>query len=215
MLTYDDCLGLGGLTPEEVAVIARHEHLPEIAALEAGSWLRRTLQGKQVIRRMILDGVEEACERGDTERAARLRLVLHHFVEPDAGRPAPAEPVWHADGGEDATGTPHTRRFEDGVEYPMRALGLDTTTALWVRDRVEGHLAAMLRHLGLDGAAVQERFPSEMTSARMRCAACPESRRCRHFLDGRDGGEDPSAFCPNARLFDRMSTARPRPGNAP
>ena len=33
MLTYKDCLKLCGLTAEEIAAIARHEHLPEIVAL--------------------------------------------------------------------------------------------------------------------------------------------------------------------------------------
>jgi hypothetical protein len=33
MLTYDDCLALSGLTTEEVAAIAAHEHVPEIVAL--------------------------------------------------------------------------------------------------------------------------------------------------------------------------------------
>ena len=32
MITLEDCLGLCGLTEEEVLAIAEHEHLPEIAA---------------------------------------------------------------------------------------------------------------------------------------------------------------------------------------
>jgi hypothetical protein len=122
MLTYDDCLGLCELTPEEVAAIARYEHLPEIAALEMGSWLRRTLQGKQVIRRMILDEVKKACGRGDSEKPAQLQLVLHHFVEGHIGRPAPDNAIRHADGGEDASDAPRTERFQDEDDYSMRTL---------------------------------------------------------------------------------------------
>ena len=36
MLTYNDCLGFSELTPEQVSALARHEHLPEIVALEMG-----------------------------------------------------------------------------------------------------------------------------------------------------------------------------------
>jgi hypothetical protein len=36
MLSYSDCVGLSELTPEEIAVIAQHEHLPDIVALEMG-----------------------------------------------------------------------------------------------------------------------------------------------------------------------------------
>jgi hypothetical protein len=32
MITLEDCIGLCGLTEEEVLAIAEHEHLPEIAA---------------------------------------------------------------------------------------------------------------------------------------------------------------------------------------
>jgi len=32
MIALEDCIGLCGLTEEEVLAIAEHEHLPEIAA---------------------------------------------------------------------------------------------------------------------------------------------------------------------------------------
>ena len=34
MLTFDDCVAMSGLSKEEVAAIAKREHLPEIVALE-------------------------------------------------------------------------------------------------------------------------------------------------------------------------------------
>ena len=39
MLSYQDCVELSDLTEEEIEAIAEHEHLPEIAALEMGSYL--------------------------------------------------------------------------------------------------------------------------------------------------------------------------------
>jgi len=81
MLTYEDCLALVELTPEQVAVIAARQHVPEIVALEIGSHLCRTSAGEGQIRQMILDAIEAARAQHDTANAARLRLVLRQFVE--------------------------------------------------------------------------------------------------------------------------------------
>ena len=45
MLSYSDCVGLSELTPEEIAVIAQHEHLPDIVALEIGGCPSRDRAG--------------------------------------------------------------------------------------------------------------------------------------------------------------------------
>jgi hypothetical protein len=42
MLTYQDCVELSDLTEDEIDAIARHERLPEMAALEMGSYLVHT-----------------------------------------------------------------------------------------------------------------------------------------------------------------------------
>ena len=34
MITLEDCIGLCGLTEEEVLAVAEHEHLPEICDIE-------------------------------------------------------------------------------------------------------------------------------------------------------------------------------------
>jgi hypothetical protein len=60
MLSYGDCLGFCELTPEEIAAIARHEHLPEILALELGAHLCTTPEGKETLKRMVLDDIEDA-----------------------------------------------------------------------------------------------------------------------------------------------------------
>ena len=80
MLTYQDCLGLCDLTPEEIAAIAQHEHLPEIAAAELGQYLVHVPNGVPVIRRMILDDIAEASRRNNPLETARLKLVLLRFV---------------------------------------------------------------------------------------------------------------------------------------
>ena len=116
MLSYDDCLGFCELTPEEIAAIARHEHLPEILALELGAHLCTTPQGKETLKRMILDDIEEARERGDMKAAARLELVLQHFVETCLDRPSPAEHHRPADGVGKAMATPDALSSGDTLD---------------------------------------------------------------------------------------------------
>ena len=189
MLTYNDCLGLSGLTPEQVAALARHEHLPEIVALEMGWSLCGTAEGKRRIRRMILDDVAAACRHGKPQEAARLGLALHHFLEA------------------------HPAKAQEAEGEVLQALGLGPDDAAWVRERLEAYLAAMLQRFGLDEAA-RARFPTEMQVAAMCCASCTETGRCRRFLSGMAGAEAPATFCPNARLFgalERIAIGRSRP----
>ncbi len=80
MLTYEDCLEFCGLSEEEVAAIAEHEHLPEMVAVELGNYLVLSEDGTPMIRRIILDDIRDARRHGHPERAQRLELVLKHFV---------------------------------------------------------------------------------------------------------------------------------------
>ena len=80
MLTYEDCLELSDLTEDEVEAIALHEHLPEIVALEMGSYLVHGPGGVPMIKRIILDDIEEQLRRGHPDKALHLKLVLRHFV---------------------------------------------------------------------------------------------------------------------------------------
>jgi len=139
MLSYSDCVGLSELTPEEIAVIAEHEHLPDIVALEMGAVLHGTAAGRQLIRRMIIENSKAACRRGDTRTAAQLGLVLHHFIDTHLDRREAAE----------------QGRREDAATPP-------------IREHVATCLPAMLHQFGIDLASAQERFGSEMRIARKR-----------------------------------------------
>lgn len=68
------------LTDEEIEALAMHEHVPLIVASELGSYLLQTPDGIPMIKRAIIDDIEEAEERGDTTQATRLRATLAHFV---------------------------------------------------------------------------------------------------------------------------------------
>lgn len=81
MLTYEDCLGLCDLTEEEVEAIAEHEHLPEIVAAELGSYLVHSAEGVPMIKKIIVEDIEEAERRGDKKHVLQLKMVLKHFID--------------------------------------------------------------------------------------------------------------------------------------
>ena len=87
MLTFEDCLGLSGLTEKEIDAIAQHENLPEIVALELGNYLLHQPDGVPRIRRMILDDIADAEAKGQSDRALVLKATLRHFVETHPDNP--------------------------------------------------------------------------------------------------------------------------------
>jgi hypothetical protein len=80
MLTLEDCIAFSELTPEEIDAIAEHDHLPEIVAAELGWLLVHTGAGCRCIAAMIGDDIAAAQLHGEPAHAARLKLVLRHFI---------------------------------------------------------------------------------------------------------------------------------------
>ena len=80
MLTFEDCLALCNLTEEEVIAIAEHEHIPEITALEYGEYLIHSPDGEKLIKRMIIDDIENSEHTGNMRHKKELEAVLQHFV---------------------------------------------------------------------------------------------------------------------------------------
>ena len=80
MITLEDCIGLCGLTEEEVLAIAEHEHLPEIAATALAAYLSSMEHGSEKVRDMIYDDIRQAQFTGDKEHVLTLLRVLHHFL---------------------------------------------------------------------------------------------------------------------------------------
>lgn len=81
MLTREDCIGLCELTPDEVAAIAEHEHVPDIIAAELGNYLVHTSDGEARIERMIVEDIEHARAHRNYAHMAKLVGVLRHFIE--------------------------------------------------------------------------------------------------------------------------------------
>jgi len=80
MISLEDCVGLCGLTEDEVLAIAQHEHIPAIVAAEFGNYLSRTPEGEWVIKAMIADDIAQAARSGDRARELALKLVLRKFI---------------------------------------------------------------------------------------------------------------------------------------
>ena len=92
MLSYEDCLAISDLTEEEIQAIAEHEHIPAMAATALGNYLVHSPEGVPMLKRMIIDDIDEAKRAGNWEHVLELKAVLKHFIEthPDApGLPKP------------------------------------------------------------------------------------------------------------------------------
>lgn len=80
MLSLEDCIGLCGLSEEEVLAIAEHERIPEIAAAELGNYLVQTPEGEMRIKSIIRDDIAHARRRADRNHELALKLLLRDFV---------------------------------------------------------------------------------------------------------------------------------------
>lgn len=80
MISVADCIGLCDLTPEEVAAIAEHEHVPEIVAATLGAYLVHLPHGSERIRDMLVDDIRAAVRRRDVPHARHLVGALRRFL---------------------------------------------------------------------------------------------------------------------------------------
>jgi hypothetical protein len=82
MITLEDCIGLSGLTEEEVLAIAEYEHLPEIAATALGQYLLSLEHGTEKVRDIIVHDIRQSQLSGlDKEHVLILLHVLHLFLK--------------------------------------------------------------------------------------------------------------------------------------
>lgn len=86
MLTMEDCIDFSGLTEDEVAAIAEHEHLALVVAAEMGQCLMNDAVGRRRIAAMLTDDIEAACAHGQARHAVDLTRALQAFLHdhPDA-----------------------------------------------------------------------------------------------------------------------------------
>lgn len=79
MLTYQECLDMCDLTPDEIAAIAEHEHLDPMIAVALGQYLI-SHDGENKIKKIILDDIDKALREGQRAHARLLKQVLEHFI---------------------------------------------------------------------------------------------------------------------------------------
>ncbi len=86
MISLEDCIGMCGLTEEEVLAIAEHEHLSEVSAAALADYLLHLPKGANVIKEMMRDDIRQAIRTGNTQHARQLIAAMHHFLQehPDA-----------------------------------------------------------------------------------------------------------------------------------
>jgi hypothetical protein len=80
MISLEDCIGLCGLTKDEVLALAEHEHIPEINAAALAQYLIGQPDGCRKVGAMIADDVNWAISRGDRRHADELLTTLELFV---------------------------------------------------------------------------------------------------------------------------------------
>ena len=81
MITLEDCIGLCGLSEDEVLAIAEHEHVPEIAATALAQYVLFQEHGTEKLRDMIVDDIRQAQRIGAKQHVLTLLHVLHHFLK--------------------------------------------------------------------------------------------------------------------------------------
>lgn len=80
MISLEDCIGLCGLSEAEIAAVAEHEHLPDIAATILARYLLVSREGPEKIRGMLIDDIRAAVAAKDSRHAAELLSALRHFL---------------------------------------------------------------------------------------------------------------------------------------
>ncbi|MBV9330242.1 MAG: hypothetical protein JOZ55_01680 [Alphaproteobacteria bacterium] len=86
MISIDDCIALCGLDRTQIAAIAEHEHIPEVAAAALANYLLHHEGGEAEIRQMITDDLQAALESGRMQQASELFMALRAFVEEHQAR---------------------------------------------------------------------------------------------------------------------------------
>jgi hypothetical protein len=85
MISFEDCVAMCGLDRDEVAAVAEHEHIPDIAAAALANFILARAGGEMEIRKMLIDDIHESLDAGKIRHAAELMMALRHFVAQHPG----------------------------------------------------------------------------------------------------------------------------------
>lgn len=79
MISFQECLDLCGLTEEEAEVLAEHENIPLMVAMELGATLLQTPKGTYRLKCCIQDALERAEVSGLRDKAKHIDRILLRF----------------------------------------------------------------------------------------------------------------------------------------
>ncbi len=90
MINLDDILDMSGLTRDQIAAIAEHDHTGRVNAALKAEWLMHHHGGAHRIEQIICDDIRAALHRDDLAHARDLYATLREFVaeHPEAVRGA-------------------------------------------------------------------------------------------------------------------------------
>jgi hypothetical protein len=80
MISLEDLIGFCDLTPEEVQVVAAHEHVSQAVAAVLGNYLLQSQSGCEKIRDMLMDEIRVAVRQHDVPHARQLVSTLRDFL---------------------------------------------------------------------------------------------------------------------------------------
>ena len=80
MLSMRDCLDYCDIMDDEVALIAEHEGIPDVAAAQVACGLVQTPEGVLLLSRYMADLVDRAERTGQHDKAVRARAVIARFM---------------------------------------------------------------------------------------------------------------------------------------
>ncbi|QID17231.1 hypothetical protein G3580_05975 [Nitrogeniibacter mangrovi] len=86
MLSIRDCLDYCDLTDDEVALIAEHEGIPDVAAAQMACGLVQTPEGTLLLTRFIEELLARAEASGEVDKVTEAQAIYARFV---ADHPVP------------------------------------------------------------------------------------------------------------------------------
>ncbi len=99
---------------------------------------------------------------------------------------------------------------EPELDRALRDLGLTRADLFTISKRNpdrRNRMAKLLEHFEVDPERALPQYWGALGAAEKVCARCRNVKRCRVWLAWGLGKDAPRVFCPNAELFDEISTA--------
>lgn len=81
MISISECIAVCGLDRNEIAAIAGHEYVPEVAASALANYLLHHDGDEAEIRKMMAGDVHAAIAAGRLQQASELFMALREFLD--------------------------------------------------------------------------------------------------------------------------------------